>query len=277
MLGNGIGRTPNQSFTLKQTPLTYVQAPTPTGRQSTLQVQRQRRRVDRSAHALRPSPTGAGLHTLNQPDGATDVLFGDGVEGATLPTGQNNIMANYRVGSGSAGNVAAGAITTLVDRPLGVSGVINPEPATGGQDPQSVDDIRTNAPQSVLTLGRAVSINDYQNLRRHLRRHRQGLRPLDSERRQPRRLPHRRRQRAARLPPGNLTLAIWSPRFKTYGNPLIPIYGRSPSSKPSSASTPTRLRSGLRPAVSAGAGASGTLTQTYSFRQPHLRPGCIGG
>lgn len=36
--------------------------------------------------------------------------------------------------------------------------------ATGGQDAQSVDDIRTNAPQSVLTLGRAVSITDYQNL-----------------------------------------------------------------------------------------------------------------
>jgi predicted phage baseplate assembly protein len=50
-----------------------------------------------------------------------------------------------------------------VDRPLGVSGVTNPEPATGGQDPQSVDDIRANAPLSVLTLGRAVSIVDYQN------------------------------------------------------------------------------------------------------------------
>ena len=57
----------------------------------------------------------------------------------------------------------AGAITTLIDRPLGVSGVTNPLGATGGQDPQSVDDIRTNAPLSVLTLGRAVSITDYQN------------------------------------------------------------------------------------------------------------------
>ena len=50
-----------------------------------------------------------------------------------------------------------------MDRPLGVSGVINPQTATGGQDPQSVDDIRANAPLSVLTLGRAVSITDYQN------------------------------------------------------------------------------------------------------------------
>jgi predicted phage baseplate assembly protein len=59
--------------------------------------------------------------------------------------------------------VAAGSITTLVDRPVGVSGVTNPMAATGGQDAQSVDDIRSNAPLSVLTLGRAVSIADYQN------------------------------------------------------------------------------------------------------------------
>ena len=50
-----------------------------------------------------------------------------------------------------------------MDRPLGVSAVTNPQNATGGQDPQSIGDIRINAPQSVLTLGRAVSIVDYQN------------------------------------------------------------------------------------------------------------------
>ncbi len=80
-----------------------------------------------------------------------------------LPTGQNNIQANYRIGLGSSGNVAANALTTLIDRPLGVSGATNPAPATGGQDPQSVDDIRSNAPLTVLTLGRAVSLTDYQN------------------------------------------------------------------------------------------------------------------
>ena len=92
------------------------------------------------------------------------------------------------------GNVAAGSITTLIDRPLGVSGVTNPQAATGGQDAQSVDDIRANAPLSVLTLGRAVSITDYQNFAQSFRRHRQGLCDLDSQRTRPRRLPHRRRR-----------------------------------------------------------------------------------
>src|SRR5208282_2929632 len=144
IMGSGSAATPNQEFTLRQSPLTYVQAPTPTGRQSTLQVQ-----VNGAAWNAVPSlyqqgPSAQVFATLNQSDGTTDVLFGDGVEGATLPTGQNNLQANYRIGLGSAGNVAAGAISTLIDRPLGVSGVTNPQAATGGGDPDSIDDIRTS-------------------------------------------------------------------------------------------------------------------------------------
>jgi hypothetical protein len=163
VMGSGNASTPDQDFTLKQAPLTYVQAPTPTGRQSTLQV-----RVNGVAWSEAPTlyqqaPTAQVFATLSQSDGTTDVVFGGDGEGSLLPTGRNNVQANYRIGSGAAGNVAAGTITTLMDRPLGVSGVTNPANATGGQDPQSIGDIRTNAPQTVLTLGRAVSIADYQN------------------------------------------------------------------------------------------------------------------
>ena len=163
ILGSGNSSTPNQTFTLKQSPLTFVQSATPTGRASTLKVP-----VNGAAWTEVPSlydrsSSAAVYATLNQADGSTKLLFGDGVEGALLPTGQNNVQASYRAGSGSAGNVAAGALSTLMDRPLGVSGVTNPEAAGGGQDPQSIGDIRTNAPQTVLTLGRAVSITDYQN------------------------------------------------------------------------------------------------------------------
>jgi predicted phage baseplate assembly protein len=101
---------------------------------------------------------------LDGPGGKAQVHFGDNVEGATLPTGDHNVQASYRVGLGASGNVAAGAITTLLDRPLGVGNVVNPLPATGGQDADSVDDIRVNAPTTVLTLGRAVSVVDYENL-----------------------------------------------------------------------------------------------------------------
>jgi predicted phage baseplate assembly protein len=163
LLGSGAAATRNQSFTLKQSPLTYVQAQTPTGSLSSLQVTANGAAWTEVPTLYKQAPTAQVYETINLVGGKATVQFGDGVEGATLPTGQNNIVANYRIGIGSAGNVGPGTITTLVDRPLGVNGVNNPMAATGGQDPQSIDDIRSNAPQTVLTLGRAVSITDYQN------------------------------------------------------------------------------------------------------------------
>ena len=163
VMGSGSASTANQSFALKQTPLTFVQAPTPTGSKSTLTVRASGVQWKEVPSLYQQPPSARVFATLNQPGGNTTVLFGDGVEGATLPTDQNNVQAQYRIGSGAAGNVAAGAIATLMDRPLGVSGVVNPSPATGGQDAATVDDLRGDAPQTVLTLGRAVSITDYQN------------------------------------------------------------------------------------------------------------------
>jgi len=163
LLGNGSAAMPNQSFTLKQSPLTYVSAATPTGLASSLVVKANGASWREVPTVYNQPPASQVYDVTNLQGGTATITFGDGVEGATLPTGQNNIIANYRVGLGAAGNVAAGTITTLVDRPGGVSGVTNPSPAAGGQDAQSIDDIRANAPQTVLTLGRVVSIADYQD------------------------------------------------------------------------------------------------------------------
>jgi hypothetical protein len=163
LLGNGSAATPNQTFVLKQSPLTYVTASTPTGSVSSLQVTANGAAWTAVPTLYNQKPSAQVYATTNLAGGTAQVTFGDGVEGATLPTGQNNIQASYRVGLGSAGNVPAATITTLVDRPVGVGGVTNPLPATGGQDAQTVAGIRANAPLSVLTLGRAVSIADYQN------------------------------------------------------------------------------------------------------------------
>ena len=227
ILGSGSAATPNQTFSLKQVPLTFVQSPTPTGRASTLTAT-----VDdiawKEEASLYQQPRSAPVFaTLNQVGGQTDILFGDGVEGSTLPTGTNNIRADYRIGSGLSGNVLAGSITTLMDRPLGVSGVNNPQAATGGQDAQSVDGIRENAPLSVLTLGRAVSIADYRNFARSFA----GIAKADA-------LwipsgPGRgvfvtvAAAGGSALPPGNATLDNLITALHNYGNPLIPIHAQS--------------------------------------------------
>jgi hypothetical protein len=227
IMGSGSAATPNQSFNLKQTPLAYVQAVTPTGRQSTLEVTANGVVWTEVPTLYEQGPSQPVFSVLNQQGGAATVQFGDGVEGATLPTGQNNVQANYRVGSGLAGNVAAGAITTLMDRPLGVSGVINPQAATGGQDPQSVNDIQANAPLSVLTLGRAVSITDYQNFAATYA----GIAKASAIW-----IPSGPGRGVfltvaaaggAALPQGNPTLAQLIASLRAYGNPLIPIHAFS--------------------------------------------------
>jgi Baseplate J-like protein len=227
IMGSGSAAMPNQKFNLRQSPLTFVQSPTPTGRLSTLQVSANSVKWTEVPTLYQQGPSKQVFATLNQPGGGTTVLFGDNVEGATLPTGQNNIQANYRIGSGLGGNVGAGSITTLIDRPLGVSGVTNPMAATGGEDPQTVDDIRSDAPLSVLTLGRAVSITDYQNYASTFA----GIAKayaiwIPSG-------PGRgvflsvAAAGGSALPPGNPTLDNLITSLHDYGNPLVPIYAAS--------------------------------------------------
>ena len=227
VLGSGSASSTNQSFTLKQPPLTFIQAPTPTGRQSTLQLQANGMTWTEVPSLYNQPPSQQVFATLNQPDGSTTVQFGDGVEAATLPTGQNNIHANYRIGSGSQGNVATGTLTTLMDRPLGVSGVTNPAAATGGQDPATIDDLRSSAPQTVLTLGRAVSITDYQSYASTFA----GIAKAHAIW-----IPNGPGRgviltvagvNGAALPPGNPTLTNLVTSLHNFGNPLIPITARS--------------------------------------------------
>ena len=50
--------------------------------------------------------------------GKTTIEFGDGVTGARLPTGQDNVRAIYRKGIGLDGIVSAGQLTSLLTRRL---------------------------------------------------------------------------------------------------------------------------------------------------------------
>ncbi len=163
ILGSGDASQPFQSFTLKQPPLTYVQATTPSGGRTTLAI----RVNDLLWHEV-PSLYGAGptdrvYVTRRRDDGKVEVLFGDGKTGARLPTGTANVVAAYRVGVGVAANLAEGTITTLLSRPLGLREVRNPSPARGGSEPETRDRARRNAPLTVRTIDRVVSLLDYED------------------------------------------------------------------------------------------------------------------
>jgi predicted phage baseplate assembly protein len=166
VLGSGDGTVAHQRLTLRKPPLTYVSATSATGSQSTLEV-----RVDGVLWTEAPSLYGLGARderyiVRREDDGGTAVTFGDGIMGARLTTGVENVAAVYRSGIGSEGLVEAGALTLLQTRPVGVRGVTNPNAPTGAADPESRDDARENAPLTVLTIERIVSLRDYEDFAR---------------------------------------------------------------------------------------------------------------
>jgi predicted phage baseplate assembly protein len=104
--------------------------------------------------------------TATDDDGRTAVQFGDGVHGARLPSGVENVVATYRNGIGTPGNVRAQQVSLLATRPLGVKEVINPLRASGGADAETRDQARRNVPLAVLALDRLVSVPDYADFAR---------------------------------------------------------------------------------------------------------------
>ena len=95
-------------------------------------------------------------------NGIVSVNFGDGINGS-VPTAGLNIYANYRVGGGTIGNLAANSIVDIASAITGIS--ISASSATsGGTAAETIDQIRTNAPRAFTTQQRAVTLADYGNL-----------------------------------------------------------------------------------------------------------------
>ncbi len=169
ILGNGDATRPYQTFTLRQPPITHVPASNARGAESSLEIRVNNIRWHETPFFLRKSPTDRLFVTRTTDEGDTVVNFGNGVTGSRLSSGSNNIRATYRRGLGTEGNLRAGQLTMLMTRPLGLKEVTNPLPATGGDNPESRDDTQVNAPMTVLTMDRNVSLRDYEDFARGVR------------------------------------------------------------------------------------------------------------
>ncbi|MFJ1546108.1 putative baseplate assembly protein [Streptomyces sp. NPDC088246] len=165
-IGSGDADRTNQTFTLWQSPLTWMASDTPLGATPVLEI-----RVDGLLWHAVDSLAGRGPRervyiTGTTGDGRTTVTFGDGVHGARLPSGHENVRARYRFGTGRAANVAAERITQAMTRPLGVTSVTNPRPASGGTDADGPALTRRTVPLAVAALDRLVSVSDYEDFAR---------------------------------------------------------------------------------------------------------------
>jgi hypothetical protein len=166
ILGTGNAASAFQRFALAQQPVTYRAAPNELGAKSELVV-----RVGDVAWRERPTLFGAlpseRVYALATDEkGRTFAQFGDGVCGARLSSGVNNVLAQYRKGLGDQGNVSGGKLTQLLTRPLGLKSVENPLTAEGGTDPESAEAARQSVPLTARALGRVVSLLDYEDFAR---------------------------------------------------------------------------------------------------------------
>ncbi|MGW6153545.1 putative baseplate assembly protein [Streptomyces sp. NPDC055144] len=165
-IGSGDSDRVNQTFALWQSPLTWLADDNPLGATPVLEI-----RVDGVLWHEVDSLAGRGPReriyiTGTASDGRTTVTFGDGVNGARLPSGHENVHARYRFGTGKAANVPADRLTQPLTRPLGVTAVTNPRPATGGADADGPGLTRRTIPLAVSALDRLVSAADYEDFAR---------------------------------------------------------------------------------------------------------------
>jgi predicted phage baseplate assembly protein len=174
VLGSGDAGAAFQTFVLAAQPdprtgrvqLTYLRSTVPGGAATSLAVD-----VDGVRWREVSSLHGAGprdrVYTVRvDTDSRVRVQMGDGVTGARVPSGTDNVTARYRLGTGLAGVVPARRITLLVTRPLGVRDVTNPLPTGLAEDPEGTESIRRGIPRTALTLDRVVSLVDYEETAR---------------------------------------------------------------------------------------------------------------
>lgn len=163
VLGNGDGREAFQTFKLPKSPLTYhVKAGSTPPETPELEIQVGGRRWSQVASFHGRGGKEEIYVVREDANGDSWAQFGDGDSGARLPSGLGNVVARYRTGYGAHGplredtSVQAGGRLDRLDkiRLLGL--------ATGGDEPEGADNARAAAPGKTQSLGRMVSIADYQ-------------------------------------------------------------------------------------------------------------------
>ncbi|MEM9293222.1 MAG: kelch repeat-containing protein [Acidobacteriota bacterium] len=163
VLGSGDGSLRNQVFRLPEGPLTRLSDLSPAGFLDALEI-----RVDDVLWQPVDELFTAGpldqVYTVQQSfRDQTEIIFGDGVHGARLPSGEENVVAVYRIGAGVSGNVGAGTLTQLPSPPPGIAAVTNPMAAAGGASGEAPRELRDRLPLRPTDLGRIIAVEDFRS------------------------------------------------------------------------------------------------------------------
>ena len=95
------------------------------------------------------------------------IEFGSGARGKIPNVYDNGIIASYRIGGGTVGNVKPNTIIEIDDSIPYVDETFNPyPPLVLGHEKESIEEIRENAPAAFRTQDRAITSQDYADLLR---------------------------------------------------------------------------------------------------------------
>ena len=95
------------------------------------------------------------------------VRYGDGSvrqHGAVPPLGAELVIDGYRTGGGARGNVGAAALSVLKSSIPFIARVENIEPARGGIDGETIEELKVRGPLSLRTGQRAVTPEDFERV-----------------------------------------------------------------------------------------------------------------
>ena len=162
VLGSGDATRANQSFVFAEAGVSFVADPTqPAGVRAAIDLSVAARVWEQVGSFASSGPTDHHYTVRMTEAGHLLIAFGDGVSGRRLPTGANNVRLTFRSGTGLAANLPAGSAFKTAKPHRLVEKVRQPMAATGGNDREGVESLRENAPATLLTLERAVSLDDF--------------------------------------------------------------------------------------------------------------------
>lgn len=163
VLGSGDNRETFQTFKLPKAPLAYFNsssATPPEVPELTVYVEeREWTRVD----SFFGHEAMEEIYLVRQDSkGDSYIQFGDGLTGARLPSGLKNVTAIYRVGSGAHGSLKIDTKVSPGSRIVHLEKIQLPGVIAGGSEAETGEKARAAAPAKLQSLGRIVSISDYE-------------------------------------------------------------------------------------------------------------------
>lgn len=164
VVGNGDQRQKFQSFKLPKAPLTYHnQSGASPPEVPELQIYVNNRLWTRVDVFFGHGPKEEIYIVREDDQNNSWVQFGDGKSGARLPSGIRNISAVYRTGTGAYGALKDGTNPQAGGKAERLGKVFMPGPSSGGDEPEEGDNAREAAPGKTQTLGRLVSLKDFES------------------------------------------------------------------------------------------------------------------